>query len=250
LSLFEKGLDPRDFALLSFGGAGGLHATEVAAEMGIGEVVFPREPGTLSAYGILFGDVAQDIARSRVLAAERASLPEIAALVGDLRREAETRLAADGVDGARRRFEVAVDLRYRGQAFELLVPWDESPDMGETGLDALVSRFHTAHQQRFSYSEPGGAVEIVTLRVRAIGLLPKPDDAPAAPAGRASRKGQRRVFDGGGWRDLAVWDRDALGPDDRIEGPAIVEEPFATHYIAAGWAAGLGAAGALVARRG
>ncbi|MBD0275766.1 MAG: hydantoinase/oxoprolinase family protein, partial [Acetobacteraceae bacterium] len=224
LSLFEKGLDPRDFALLSFGGAGGLHATEVAAEMGIGEVVFPREPGTLSAYGILFGDIAQDIARSRVLPAERASLPEIAALVGELGREAAARLAGDGVEEARRRFEAAADMRYRGQAFELLVPWDDPPGADEAGLEALVSRFHAMHQQRFSYSEPGGAVEIVTLRVKAVGLLPKPDDAPAVPAARPARKGTRRVFDGDGWRELAIWDRDALAAEDRVEGPAIVEE--------------------------
>ena len=249
LSLFEKGLDPRDFALLSFGGAGGMHATEVAAEMGIGEVVFPREPGTLSAYGILFGDIAQDTARSRVLPAERGSLPEIAALLGELRREAEAGLASDGVEEARRRFEAAADMRYRGQAFELLVPWDEPPGIDEPGLDALVSRFHATHHQRFSYSEPGGAVEIVTLRIKAVGLLPKPDDAPAAPAARASRKRQRRVFDGEGWRYLAVWDRDALTPGDRIEGPAIVEEPFATHFIAAGWTARLGAVGTLLARK-
>ena len=250
LSLFEKGLDPRDFALLSFGGAGGLHATEVAAEMGIREVIFPREPGTLSAYGILFGDIAQDMARSRVLPAERASLPEIAALAGGLRREAEARLAGDGVEEARRRFEVAADMRYRGQAFELLVPWIEPLGLDGPGLDALVSRFHAMHQQRFSYSEPGGAVEIVTLRVKAIGLLPKPDDVPVAPAARPSRKGQRRVFDGADWRDLAIWDRDALTAEDSVEGPAIVEEPFATHFIAAGWTARLGPAGALVARRG
>ena len=250
LSLFEKGLDPRDFSLLSFGGAGGLHAIEVAAEMGIGEVIFPREPGTLSAYGILFGDIAQDLARSRVLPAERASLPEIAALAGELRREAEARLAGDGVEEARRRFEVAADMRYRGQAFELLVPWDEPPGLDGPGLDALVSRFHAMHQQRFSHSEPEGAVEIVTLRVKAIGLLPKPDDTPAPPSARAPRKGHRRVFDGEGWRDLAVWDRDALAAGDRVEGPAIVEEPFATHFIAAGWTARLGPAGALVARLG
>ena len=249
LSLFEKGLDPRDFALLSFGGAGGLHATEVAAEMGIREVVFPREPGTLSAYGILFGDVAQDLARSRVLPAVRSSLPEIAALAGELRREAEARLAGDGVDEPRRRFGVAADMRYHGQAFELLVPWDEPPSLDEPGLQALVSRFHAMHQQRFSYSEPNGAVEIVTLRVKAIGLLPKPDDAPASPADHASRKGQRRVFDGEAWRDLPIWDRDALAESDHVEGPAVVEEPFATHFIAAGWTARLGPAGALVARR-
>ena len=248
LSLFEKGLDPRDFALLSFGGAGGLHATEVATEMGIGEVVFPREPGTLSAYGILFGDIAQDFARSRVLPAGSASLPEVGAALGVLRRDAEACLAEYGVEDARRRFEVAADMRYHGQAFELLVPWVEPAAIDEAGLDALLSRFHAMHRQRFSYSDPGGAVEIVTLRVKAIGLLPKPEDAPAPPPARASRKGQRPVFDGEGWRDLAVWDRDALAAGDRIDGPAIVEEPFATHFITAGWTATLGPAGALVAR--
>ena len=110
-----------------------------------------------------------------------------------------------------------------------------------------MSRFHATHQQRFSHSEPNGAAEIVTLRVKAIGLLPKPDDAPAPPAARASRKGQRRVFDGEAWRDLPIWDRDALAPGDRVEGPAIVEEPFATHFIAAGWTARPGPAGALLA---
>jgi N-methylhydantoinase A len=212
-------------------------------------VIFPREPGTLSAYGILFGDVAQDTARSRVLPAGRASLAEIGAAVRGLRHDAEARLATDGVEEARRRYELAADMRYKGQAFELLVPWDEPPEVSEPGLDALVSRFHAMHQRRFSHSEPGGAVEIVTLRVKAIGLLPKPDDAPVPPPARASRKGRRRVFDGEGWRDLAIWDRNALAPDDRIEGPAIVEEPFATHFIAAGWTASLGPAGALVARR-
>ena len=89
----------------------------------------------------------------------------------------------------------------------------------------------------------------VTLRVKAIGLLPKPEDAPAPPAARPARKGERRVFDGEGWRDLPVWDRDALTAEDRVDGPAIVEEPFATHFIAAGWSARLGPAGALLARR-
>jgi N-methylhydantoinase A len=249
LSLFEKGLDPRDFSLLSFGGAGGLHATEVAAEMGIGEVVFPREPGTLSAYGILFGDVAQDTARSRLLPAEAASLPRIAALADELRRDAEAGLAADGVEEARRRFEVAADMRYHGQAFELLVPWDEPPGFDAAGLSALLGRFHALHQQRFSYAEPEGAVEIVTLRVKAVGVLPKPDDAPPEPAARPARKGSRRVYDGEAWRDVPIWERDALSPGDRIEGPALVEEPFATHFIAAGWTARLGAAAALIARR-
>ena len=249
LSLFEKGLDPRDFCLLSFGGAGGLHATDVAAELGINEVAFPREPGTLSAYGILFSDLTQDIARSRVLRAEAANLPRLAETIAALRGEADARLAADGIEPARRRIAIAADMRYHGQAFELLVPWGEvaTPDAGD--LEALVEAFHAMHRQRFSYANPGDAVEIVTLRAIATGLLDKPEPADPPPAGRPARKGMRRVFEGGAWRDLPVWDRDAMTTSDVIEGPAVVEEAFATHWISRGWTASLGAAGTLMARR-
>jgi N-methylhydantoinase A/oxoprolinase/acetone carboxylase beta subunit len=243
LSLFEKGLDPRDFSLLSFGGAGGLHATDVAAEMGIREVIFPREPGTLSAYGILYSDLVQDIARSRVMPAVPASLPAVAALVAGLRAEAEAGLARDGVPPERREIAIAVDMRYHGQAFELLVPWPEAAE-----LPPLLARFHAMHRQRFSYADEREAVEIVTLRAIATGRLPKPDAAEVAPAARPALKGSRRVFEDGAWRDVPVWDREALPPEDRIIGPAIVEEPFATHWIGRGWTASLGPAGALIAR--
>jgi N-methylhydantoinase A/oxoprolinase/acetone carboxylase beta subunit len=243
LSLFEKGLDPRDFALLSFGGAGGLHATDVAAEMGIREVIFPREPGTLSAYGILYSDLVQDIARSRVIPATPASLPAMQETIATLRSEAEAGLARDGVPPERREIAVAADMRYHGQAFELLVPWPEMPD-----LAALTARFHAMHHQRFSYADEQEAVEIVTLRAIATGRLPKPDAAEPEPEARPALKGHRRVFADGEWRELPVWDREALTPGERITGPAIVEEPFATHWIGRGWTAMPGAAGALIAR--
>ena len=248
LSLFEKGLDPREFSMLSFGGAGGLHATDVAAEMGIAEVIFPREPGTLSAYGILYSDLVQDIARSRVMPAVPSSLAEVGTLLAELRATADARLAADGVAAGARQIEVAVDMRYHGQAFELLVPWGDVATPDAEALERLLGRFHAMHQQRFSYSDPREAVEIVTLRVIATGLLPKPDAAEPQPADRPALKGTRRVFEEGAWRDIPVWDREALPPEDIITGPAIVEEPFATHYISRGWTARLGAAGALIAR--
>jgi N-methylhydantoinase A/oxoprolinase/acetone carboxylase beta subunit len=249
LSLFEKGLDPREFCLLSFGGAGGLHATEVAGELGMTEVAFPREPGTLSAYGILFSDLTQDIARSRVMRAEPASLVRIIETIAALRAEADARLAADGIAPDRRRVTIAADMRYHGQAFELLVPWGEvaAPDAGD--LAALVEAFHAMHRQRFSYANPGDPVEIVTLRAIATGLLDKPDPGDPPPADRPARKGTRRAYETGAWRDIPVWDREALGAADTIEGPAIVEEAFATHWIARGWTARLGAAGTLIARK-
>ena len=248
LSLFEKGLDPRDFALLSFGGAGGLHATDVATEMGINEVVFPREPGTLSAYGILFSDLVQDLARSRLLRADDAALPAIGALVAELRAEADAKLAADGVAATAREILVAADMRYHGQAFELLIPWGDITTPDSSALTALKQRFHAMHKQRFSYDSPAEAVEIVTLRVTAIGRLPKPEAAEAVPAARPALKGQRRSYESGAWRDIPVWDREAL-TTETLTGPALVEEPFATHFISRGWTATPGAAGALIAKR-
>jgi N-methylhydantoinase A len=250
LSLFEKGLDPRDFSLLSFGGAGGLHATDVATEMGINQVVFPREPGTLSAYGILYSDLVQDLARSRLLRAESASLPALSALLAELRAEAEARLAADGVAAEARAIEVAADMRYHGQAFELLIPWGDVSAPDEAALKALKQRFHATHRQRFSYDSPNEMVEIVTLRITAIGRLPKPPTAEAKPAARPALKGTRRVFEDNAWRDIPVWDREALPPEDIITGPALVEEQFATHWIGRGWTVSLGAGGALIAHRG
>ncbi len=246
LSLFEKGLHPRDFALLSFGGAGGLHATEVADEMGIGEVIFPRDPGTLSAYGILFSDLKQDIARSRLFTLGEAALPGIAALLAELRAEATARLAREGVAAE---LSVGADMRYHGQAFELLVPWGDVAAPDAAALAALAARFHAQHRQRFSYAAEDEAVEIVTLRVTATGRLPRPEPALPARAARAAVKGTRRLYARGAWHQAVVWDREALGPDDIIEGPAIIEEAFATHSIARGWTARLGAAGAIIARR-
>ncbi|NGM20360.1 hydantoinase/oxoprolinase family protein [Roseomonas stagni] len=242
LSLFEKGLDPRDFALLSFGGAGGLHATEVADELGITEVVFPREPGTLSAYGILFSDLVQDLARSRLYRDDQAEA--VAAAVEALRAEADARLAEDGVAPAQRAVEISADLRYRGQAFELLVPWPEAP-----ALPPLLARFHATHRARFSYAAEGDPVEIVTLRAAAIGRLDKPEEASATPADTATAPGSRQVWQGGAATSWPVWRRERLRLADTIEGPAIIEEAFATHVIAAGWRAALDPEGAIIARR-
>ena len=242
LSLFEKGLDPRDFALLSFGGAGGLHATEVADELGITEVVFPREPGTLSAYGILFSDLVQDLARSRLYRDDQAEA--VAEAVEDLRAEADARLAEDGVAPAQRAVEISADLRYRGQAFELLVPWPEAP-----ALPPLLARFHATHRARFSYAAEGDPVEIVTLRAAAIGRLDKPEEASATPADAATAPGSRQVWQGGAATSWPVWRRERLRLADVIEGPAIIEEAFATHVIAAGWRAALDPEGAIIARR-
>ena len=244
LSLFEKGLDPRDFALLSFGGAGGLHATDVADELGMNEVIFPREPGTLSAFGILFSDLVQDLARSRLLPADAAHMAAITAEVANLRDAALQRLAEDGVAEEEQAVEISADLRYHGQAFELLVPWPEAPD-----ITPLVQRFHATHRARFSYADEKERVEIVTLRAAAIGRLAKPTEAAPEPPPEGQRPATRKVWQSGAASAWPVWLRDALRAEDRVEGPAIIEEAFATHLIGQGWTAILDPEGAIITRR-
>lgn len=249
LSLFEKGLDPRDFALLSFGGAAGLHATEVAAEVGIDEVLFPREPGTLSAYGIMLSDLSHDLVRSQLVRAEPANVEILAGIVEALRRDAHAALDEDDAPADRRAITISADLRYVGQAFELATPWEDLGAVDEGSLARLLATFHSIHRQRFSYANPQDPVEIVALRAVATDRLPKPRPIPYRPEPRPARKAERRVFVEDRWSDAPVWDRDAIGPEELVEGPALIEEAFVTHWIASGWTCALGADGALVAKR-
>ncbi len=234
LSLFEKGLDPRDFALLSFGGAGSLHALAVAEELNIRRVVFPVDASTLSAWGILHSDLGHDFARSRVLAAEPESLEAIRSMAAELIAQGEARLAEDAIAPDRRELSFSADLRYRGQAFELTVPWaTREPD--RAALARLVEDFHAAHRQRFSYSNPDDGVELVTLRLAAIGRLQQPPVQPAAHAPAASGIGRRAVWFDGGWREIPVLRRETLRAGEAVSGPAMIEESYTTTLIAPGW---------------
>ena len=165
LSLFEKGLDPRDFVMIAFGGAAGLHAVAVADELGIARVVFPESASTLSAYGILHSNLAHDLVRSQVLPAGRESLPTFAAMAEDLLADAQARLDADAVPAADRQIELAADMRYKGQAFELTVP-ATGTQLDETALDGLIAGFHDIHRQRFDRRDVDNAASPCLRRRR------------------------------------------------------------------------------------
>ena len=248
LSLFEKGMDPEDFALLSFGGAGGVHACEVADELGIRRTIFPAHASTLSAWGILWSDIAHDLGAMVIgrLSGRGAQLREAA---DRLRQEAAVLLDEDGVPAEARALEWSVDLRYEGQAFDLTVPWPSS-DFSQAGIDAATAAFHGFHRQRFSYDEPSVPVEVVALRVRAVGRLSRPatprslETGTGAPASR-----QRAVIGLDGPQDCPVWDRAAILPGRSVSGPAVVEEPYTSIYVPPGWAIEGHPSGVLVATR-
>jgi N-methylhydantoinase A len=242
LSLFEKGLDPRDFSLLSFGGAGGLHAVPVAEELGIREVVFPADASTFSAFGILHSDIVHDLARSRVMPLTAEALPWIRETMEALRAQGETLLLADGVPEADRRYAVSADLRYRGQAFELVVPWPEA-----LVLDPLRADFHALHEARFSYANPEAPVELVALRMAVTGLLPPVHAERAAGRGADREPEARETWLAGAWRRIPVHQRERI--TDPVDGPALIEEEYTTIFLAEGWRCAPGPAGALIARK-
>jgi N-methylhydantoinase A len=247
LSLFEKGLDPRTFSLLSFGGAGGLHAIPVAEELGVDRVVFPADASTFSASGILHSDIVHDLASSRVMPAAPASLPAIIAACAGLRQQGDQLLAADGLPPERRELSLSVDMRYAGQAFELVVPWgDVQPDPAT--LERLLTDFHALHKQRFSYANPGDPVEIVTLRLTATGRLPAAQAGHEASLAEGPPPPPRPVFIGGAWQEVPVHRRGSITA--ATAGPVLIEEAYTTVFVAAGWTCEPGAGGDLVAQRG
>jgi N-methylhydantoinase A len=244
LSLFEKGLDPKDFALISFGGAGGLHACDTAAEIGTGRVVFPRDPGTLSAWGMLFGEVVHDLARSRLVVADASAVPALEAVVAELRDEATALLGRDGIAETDRAYPVTLDLRYPGQAYEIGVTLAEPSALAEA-----VAAFHDAHERQYAHAERHVVPEIVTVRMAATGRLTRPGTRPFDVASGGQPKGRRTIRVAGAERDAAVWERAAIGTDLAIDGPAIVEEPHSTLLVPPGWRLTAHPTGALIAVR-
>jgi len=249
LSLFEKGLDPEDFTLVSFGGASGLHACDTADEIGIGRVVFPRDPGTLSAWGMLYSDVVHALARARLMKADTSAIPILAEICAELRRLGAERLEADGIAPSDQLLPIALDMRYPGQAYEIQVPFDASAKDPATALDASIASFHQVHEAQYAHAEPHVMPEIVAIRIAATGRLRKPIEQDFAFAGSRAPKGRRPVYAAGRWHDAPIHERTKLTADLKISGPAIIEEAHATHFIPPGWEIAAAPTGDLVATK-
>jgi len=228
----ERGYDLSGFALYAYGGAGPLHAVEVAEECGIPTVIVPQEPGTMCARGILLTDISFDFVRSLITQAGAASWPAVAQAFADLRTEALAWLSSEHVAEDSRHCVCAIDARYDGQNFEVQVAMDEGESMS---LETFTQRFHEAHAREYGYQVPGRAIQIINCRLQAVGQVLK---APLAPARtgttlRDAQTGSRNVYHGKaqGWHATAVYDRDLLSAGTRIPGPAVIEEMSSTTVI-------------------
>jgi N-methylhydantoinase A len=228
----ERGHDPREFALVAFGGAGPLHAPTLAAELDIPTVLVPRTAGVLSAQGLLISDVAYDYSRSMVRPWNEVDPTRVAEFFADLRAAGDTELGNEGIPAERREFERVADLRYVGQSFDVSVPVPDG-ELDATALETVEERFHDAHEKRYGHADPGEPVELVTLRLRARGVVDAPDMEPPATGGSAAEavaEHRETAFDGEQY-DTPIYDRDRLPAGGAFDGPAVVEGAESTVVV-------------------
>ena len=226
----QRGVDPRRFTLLPFGGAGPLHATALATQLGIRRILCPRASGVLSALGLAAAAPRWDAARTILWRGDALAGAPLRTLVGELAGE-----AGAGLDGEPERIRVRYELRYAGQSYELPVEAGADPAPGE-----LRDGFAAAHREHYGYDDDDAEVELVTVRVSVWGPAP-----PLALGGRAAAAqapvGHRAVFDGVE-RDTPLW-RGELEPGTRLRGPAVCALPESTLVIAPGWSGAVDARG-------
>ena len=229
----ERGLDPRDFALLAFGGAGGMHACTLAEDLGMGTVLIPRAGGVLSALGLAISDLRRDYVR-----------PYLADLSGveaaDLKETFEDMESAAAGDLGGAGYTRRADLRYRGQSFEITVEADESSEVGKLG-----KLFHTAHEQRYGYRMDDEPVDLVNLRLIATLPVEKPKLKEPAKEDDAEAKRREANF-GDEWVEVPILDRERMGEGSEIEGPVIVEFKESTCVVRPGWRGAVDDVGTLV----
>jgi N-methylhydantoinase A len=230
----RRGVDPRRFALLAFGGAAGLHATEIARQLDLGRVVVPRVAAVLSAWGMLATDLRFEIARSHIGDTAALDGDALKRLFVEMEAEGMARLRASPGSGRKEGFNGparvtrSVDMRYGEQVFEIAVGLD-GVDWGRADLlPQIVERFHRRHEELYTYSLPDQETVVVNARVAVTGILAGLPQEPALPeAAQAAPRGERRIYLED-WVSAPIYDFDALAPGQTIAGPAIVEGTMTT----------------------
>lgn len=234
----ERGLDPRDFTLVAYGGGGPLHAAPVAKELAIGTIIIPHAPGHFSALGMLMADLRRDYVQTLFERMDDLEMFELEDQYQKLESEGRRALQESGITTDRIVFERAADMRYVGQEHAVAVRMPA--DVGDESARAKIKQlFDDAHELRYSHSAPEESADIVSLRVSAIGRLRKPEfprirQGDATPPAAAHRGTRPVIFEGTGAVQAAVFDRTKLLHSNVIHGPAIIEEAASTTVVEPG----------------
>ena len=225
----RRGRDPREFAMVAFGGGGSMHASALARELQVPRVIVPPAPGHFSAWGMLMSDLRHDLVQTRLLRSGQASIAEMDAIWRDLEERMRVVFAEEGTDEAEITLVRAADMRYAGQEHTVEVPVPAGvAEMGE-----IEERFHELHERLYTFRQDS-PVEFVNFRLTGFGAVSKPElqKIPASGDSREALKGVREVdFDELGRREASIYDRHLLGAGSMLEGPAVVEEPAASTVV-------------------
>jgi N-methylhydantoinase A len=228
----RRGIDPRDFTLLAYGGAGPAQAAALADQLEIGEVIVPVMPGAFSAWGMLQTDVRHDFKTTFYGFWDQVTPEAVSAELAKLTQDGRAFLANEGLSEAAMTFERYGDFRYQGQEYVLTIPIGPDP----VDMAAVRSAFDAAYDRQYGHSSPSGRIEVANLRVAAVGKLPRPPipDPEILPR---QKDGNRKVHFGGKQLDTAIVQREQIALETTLSGPAIIEEPTATTLLPPGWTA-------------
>ncbi|MDD9903063.1 MAG: hydantoinase/oxoprolinase family protein [Rhodospirillaceae bacterium] len=233
----ERGHDARAFSLVAFGGAGPMHAAELATVLGIREVIVPPIPGGFSALGLVATDLKRDYVKTHYTALDAADPETVGTVYAEMEAAARDMLRAAKVPESQWALERGADLRYSRQAYELTVAAQSGPVTPDT-LGDLANQFHDKHRLTYGHANPDEAIQLVNLRLTAIGKLEGLDLRQSGGGTVDGRKGSRPVwFKRTGRTDCAIYNRDGIGAGDNIAGPAVIEAVDTTIVVPPGWTA-------------
>jgi N-methylhydantoinase A len=248
----EKGIEPRQFSLVAFGGAGPMHTVFLARELGIREVIVPRFPGAFSAWGMLETEIRKDFSRAYYTPLSALDHADLAGLLAELEDEAFASLDEEGIGRETGRVEHALDIRYVGQEYTLTIPLTGKEEPSSSDFDnAIADRFHAAHDKRFGHSNPGAPIEFVVARSTALGDLGRATPKPQESNGKASYPSTTTevVFGRQPVRTRMIL-RDDLPVGATVEGPAVITEATATTVLPPGSSLQVHPLGALIVTAG
>jgi len=244
----ERGHDAREFALIAFGGAGPVHAASLAAELQIPEVIVPPVSGAFSALGVVASDLKRDYSRTLYADLQALDPARVAEALAEMEATTSEWLASTGIPTERCQLLRAADLRYRRQAYELTVPMDQGAVTRES-LDRLATAFHDTHRQTYGHANPEEVVQLVNLRLTAIGRLPGLTLAQPPVAAPARRRKREVWFPQDGSAPCPIHWRDGLAAGETLTGPVIIEAMDSTIVVPPGWIASVDGKGYIRLRR-